>query len=445
MASIPPEVFTATAVELNQRLVRKDFTAVELTRAFLDRMESQGRRTLALVLKDHAHQRARDVDRELKRDRIRGPLQGVPFCVEDSLSVARHPTTWGSRIFAGQVFDSNAAVVERLGKSGAVLAAKTNARELGGAGRLMPGNSCAAAKAVAEGLAPYALGVEAGGSLLVPAGDQRLCILKPTYGLVSRFGAVPVSWTLDRIAIIARSAEDCGQILHVLAGGDDRDAGSSGKSFHYALPYVPPVSSFRIGFVPSEFSEPQAAPLRAVLDLLKASGATLVEVRLPDLPYEQAARTLQAAESSAAFADIIGSGTVDSLADPGQAEGLRAGLEVTAVQYLTAGRVRRQVQEAMNQLLGPLDLLITPAYSGHRENPPGGGGASTPGRSGGMTPHIAATDLAGLPVLALPGPRGVPSVPSISLIAKANNENVLLQAAHHLQSQTDWHRNRSLP
>lgn len=440
MASIPPEVFHATAVELNQRLVKKDFSAVELARAFLARMESQRGGTVALLLKDQAHRQARDVDRELKRDRTRGPLQGVPFCVEDSLSVAGHPTTWGSTIFAKQVFDTNAAVVDRLGKTGAVLAAKATGRELGGAGRLTPGKSCAAAEVVANGVAPYALGVEAGGSLLVPASAHRLNILKPTYGLVSRFGAVPVSWTLDRVAIIARSAEDCGHILHATAGGDDRDAGSSGKSFHYALQYVPPVSSFRIGFAPSDFEGSATAPLRAMLDLLKRAGATLVEVKVPEFPFESAARTMQAAESSAAFADLIASGTVERLADPHQIAGLRAGLELSAVQYLTATRVRRQIHEAMSALLAPLDLLITPAHPGEHEAAPEGGGSSTTAGPRGMTAQMAAADLAGLPVLAIPGPRGAHAIQCICMIAKANGENTILQAAHQIQSQEDWHR-----
>ncbi len=442
MASIPPEVFFATAVELNQRLVRKDFSAVELARAFNDRMEAQGRRTLALILKGAAHQRARDVDRELKRGRTRGPLQGVPFSVEDSLSVAGLPTTWGTSIFAGQVFDSNAAIVERLGKAGAVLSAKAAARELGGAGNLTPGPTCPAAEAVVNGLTPYALGVEAGGSLLVPASSQRLTVLKPTYGLVSRYGAAPVSWTVDRVGIIARSAEDCGHILHAVAGGDDRDSGSSGKTFHFAPQYEKPVSEMKIGFSPQDFATPPAAPLRAILDLLKQAGATLVEVRLPDLPFGPAHRTILAAESSAAFADLISSGSVDRLSDRSQAEGLRAGLELSAVQYLTATRVRRQIQSAMLELLAPLDLLITPMQSALRGEMQGDGGASTPGRSPGLSSHIAAADLAGLPVLAFPGPRGDNAVHSICLIAKANCENALLQAAHHAQSQADWHRQR---
>ncbi|WP_321476586.1 amidase [uncultured Paludibaculum sp.] len=440
MAELPTDVFLSTAVELNRRLIQKEFSAVQLAKAFAERMETLGPRFGALSLQDAAHHKARDVDRELKRDRTRGPLQGVPYAVDDLLSVSGRPSTWGTKLFAGQVFDYNAAVVDRLGKSGAVLAAKLSARELGGAGRLAPPATSPAASAVAAGLVPYALSVECAGSMMIPAAAHHVTLLKPTYGLVSRFGAMPLAWTLDRIAITARSAEDCGHVLHAVAGGDERDAGSSGKSFHFALQYEKPVAAMRIGFAPSDFVAPPVAALRAVLDLLKQAGATLVEAHLPEFPYQSAARTILAAESACTFADLVSSGAVEQMADRQQKDGLRAGLEIPAVQYLTAMRVRRLVQHAMGGLLAPLDLLIVPTDPAAPAGKPDEGRSSTARPHWGFSDHLPAVDLAGLPALVIPGPGADGTAGSICLIAKAQCENALLQVGEYLQTRSDWHK-----
>ena len=208
---------------------------MELVRAFAERLEQLGPRynALALPLTEAAIRRARDVDKDLKRERYRGPLQGIPYGAKDLLSYAGHPTTWGARPYAAQVFDYNATVIEKLEKTGAVLIGKLAMVELAGGGgyrsaaaslfgpglnpwdrtRWSGGSSSGSGSAVAAGLVPFAIGSETSGSILTPAAFCGVTGLRPTYGLVSRHGAMALSWTLDKLGPMCRSAEDCGLVL----------------------------------------------------------------------------------------------------------------------------------------------------------------------------------------------------------------------------------------
>src|SRR6266852_3811497 len=244
------ELYFASIGEISARLRAKEFSAVELTRAFCDRLERIGPRynALALSLREAAIRQARDVDDELKRGRVRGALQGIPYGVKDLLAVAGHPTTWGARPYAAQVFQEDAFVVERLNKAGAILIGKLAMVELAGGGgyrfaaasftgpglnpwdrsRWSGGSSSGSAAATAAGLVAFALGSETSGSIITPAAFCGVTGLRPTYGLVSRRGAMALSWTLDKIGPLCRSAEDCAHVLETIAGNDSQDPGSAG-------------------------------------------------------------------------------------------------------------------------------------------------------------------------------------------------------------------------
>ena len=205
MANVP-DVFFNTIGELSARLRAREFSAVELTRAFCDRLERIGPRynALALSLREQAIRQARDVDDELKRGRFRGPLQGIPYGVKDLLAVKGHPTTWGAKPFAGQVFDENARVIQKLEKAGAILVGKLAMVELAGGGgyrfasasltgpglnpwdrtRWSGGSSSGSAAATAAGLVTFALGSETSGSIVTPSAFCGVTGLRPTYGLV---------------------------------------------------------------------------------------------------------------------------------------------------------------------------------------------------------------------------------------------------------------------
>ncbi len=472
MAEFGDDVFFATIGELRARLVAREFSAVELARAFCDRLEKLGPRynALALLLREPAMAQARKVDDQLKRGRVRGPLQGVPCGVKDLLAVAGHPTTWGAKPFAAQVFDYAATVVRKLEGAGAVLIGKLAMVELAGGGgyryasasltgpglnpwdpsRWSGGSSSGSGAAVAAGLVLFAIGSETWGSILTPAAYCGVTGLRPTYGLVSRYGAMALSWTMDKIGPMCRSAEDCGFVLQVIAGGDSKDPGSAGKSFYYAPQFARPFKDLRVGFAPVDFEEwadPDARPefLRA-LDVIRGLGVQVKETSLPEYPYGAVAGLIIDAEGSSVFEPLIQSGKVEELADQKQIAGLKAGLGIAAKDYLRAMRIRRMIQKDLWKLFADFDVLVSPSRFGPATK------VSEPldrRRSDRPTPNArglsdlgAAGNLAGLPALSLPCgfARGLPV--AIQLVGRPYSENTLLAIGREFQNRTDWHRRR---
>ena len=471
-AEFNDDIFFATIGELNTRLKAKEFSAVELVRAFARRLEQLGPRynALALPLTEVAIRRAQEVDKELKREHYRGVLQGIPFGAKDLLSFAGHPTTWGARPYAAQVSDETATVLQKLDKTGAVLIGKLAMVELAGGGgyrfaaasmfgpglnpwdrsRWSGGSSSGSASAVAAGLVPFALGSETSGSILTPAAFCGVTGLRPTYGLVSRHGAMALSWTMDKIGPLCRSAEDCGFVLAVIAGGDSADPGSAHKSFYYSPQYARPVKSLRIGYAPvdfAEWAEPVARPaFEQALAVIRETGATLVETKLPDLPYGPLTGTIISAEGSSVFEPLITSGKVQELADAKQIAGLKAGLEISANDYLKAMRIRTLVQQKIRRLFADVDVLVSPSRFGPAskvtepldKHAPG---QSTP-KDAGLSALIPAGNLAGLPALSLPCgfADGLPV--AIQVVGPAFSENLLLALGKDFQTRTDWHHKR---
>ncbi|MGH9663250.1 MAG: amidase, partial [Bryobacteraceae bacterium] len=472
------DIFFATIPEINAGLVAREFSARELTRAFSDRLEKIGPRynALALSLRDSALRQARAIDDDLKRDRKRGPLQGIPCGVKDLLSVAHQPTTWGAPPYAGQVFDFDATAVRRLDRANAVLLGKLAMVELAGGpsyafanasltgaglnpwdrSRWSGGSSSGSGIAVSAGLAVFALGSETSGSILTPSAFCGVTGLRPTYGLVSRYGAMALSWTMDKIGPLAHSAEDCGLVLQAISGGDGKDPGSAGKSFYYAPQYVKQLPEIVVGYSPADFSDLAHAPARPGLqqafEAVKSLGVKIREVTLPAFPYGDLAGTVISAEGSAVFEPLIQSGKVDELVDKHQIAGLRAGLSISAATYLKAMRIRSLVQTAFRQLFGDIDVLLAPTLyrtapkvseplSGAARDRPASGGqsAETPRGLSGLIP---AGNLAGLPALSLPCgfADGLPI--AISFCGRPFSENVLLRLGGEFQARTNWHRRR---
>src|SRR5437667_6130924 len=253
MADFTEDLFFSTIPEWNAKLKSKEISAVELARAFSARLEKLGPRynALALPLSERAIKKAKEVDGDLKRDRLRSPLMGIPFGAKDLLSLAGVPTAWGAKPYAEQVFDYDSTVLKKLDKAGAVLIGKLSMVQLAGVPsyryaaasltgpginpwdrtRWSGGSSSGSGSAVAAGLVPFAIGSETSGSILTPAAFCGITGLRPTYGLVSRYGAMALSWTLDKIGPLCHSAEDCGLVLHEIAGADPEDPTSAGRSF----------------------------------------------------------------------------------------------------------------------------------------------------------------------------------------------------------------------
>lgn len=464
--SFTDDIFFGSITEISAALRKKEFSTVELTHAFCDRLEKLGPRynALALSMRSSALKKAKDVDRDFKLDRVRSPLQGIPYGAKDLLAVKGKPTTWGAKPYATQVFDEDAQVIELLDKGGAILIGKLSMVELAGGGgyrfpsasltgpglnpwdrtRWSGGSSSGPGSATAAGLVTFSIGSETSGSILTPSAYCGITGLRPTYGLVSRRGAMALSWTLDKIGPMCRSAEDCALVLSVIAGNDYEDPGSAGKPFHYAPQYARKPDEITIGYAPADFDG--LPGFQEALKLVKSLGMSMKEIEIPDFPYGALVSTIIAAEAASIFEDLIRSGKVDELADHRQAQGLKTGLDLTAVEYLRAMRVRALVQQAFKDLFFNVDFLLAPTRPtiASKVTDPLDRGATpaTPPISRGLNGLIPAGNLAGLPALSLPCgfASGMPI--AISIVGRPFYENQLVAIGKDFQSHTDWHRRR---
>ncbi|MBV8865793.1 MAG: amidase [Acidobacteriaceae bacterium] len=459
----------ATITDLNAALRAREVSSLELTKIFGKRLEKLGPdyNALACGLVKQGKRQAKDADSEFKRERFRGPLQGIPYAVKDLIAVTKHPTTWGAKPFADQVFEEDATVVQRLNGQTAVLIGKLSMVELAGGGGyssaaaslqgpgLNPwnkmywsgGSSSGSGAAVAAGLVPYALGSETSGSILTPASYCGVSGLRPTYGLVSRHGAMPLSWTLDKIGVLARSADDCGWVLRTIAGRDDNDPASARKSFYYAPQYYERFEDTKVGYAGIDFTEWPDEPLRPAfqnaLSVFKSIGGNMVESKLPEFPYGAVIGTIIDSEGASVFEQLIRSGRVDQLADQGQIDGLKASLTYSAVDYLKAMRLRTQIQGAFRDLFADVDLLLSPTHFSPPERADQPFDETEPKRpqqrgvGGGLIP---ASNLCGLPAITIPCGfvNGLPI--GLQIVGGPFSENRILAFAREFQNRTNFHK-----
>lgn len=459
----------ATITELSAALRNRDISSAELITFFGERLETFGPQynALALSLRKEAHKAAKDADWDLKRERFRGLLQGIPYAVKDLIAVANYPTTWGAKPFRDQVFDYDATVISRLNKARAILIGKLSMIELAGGGGyssasasiqgpgLNPwnkmywcgGSSSGSGAAVAAGLVPYALGSETSGSIMTPASFCGISGLRPTYGLVSRHGAMALSWTLDKLGVLARCAEDCGFVLHAIAGSDDADSGSARKSFHYTPQYYRKVSDFKIGYAEIDFTEWPDEPLRPAfvnaLSTVRSMGAQMIETKLPDFPYRPVIGAIIDSEAASIFEPLIRSGRVDQLSDLSQIDGLKASLNYSALDYLKAMRVRTQIQAAFRELLTDVELLIAPTnFSAppRSDQPFDETEPKRPDQKGVGAGLVPASNLCGMPGLSIPCGfvNGLPI--GLQIVGPPFSENKILAFGKEFQHRTDFHK-----
>jgi aspartyl-tRNA(Asn)/glutamyl-tRNA(Gln) amidotransferase subunit A len=460
----------ATIAELRTALQQREISSKELTKYFLKRVKTYGKsyNAVACTVDKRAHRSADDADFDFKLDRVRGAvLKGIPYGAKDLLAVADYPTTWGAAPFAEQKFDEDAAVISKLDNSGAVLIAKLSMIELAGGGGYSSasaslqgpcknpwnpsywagGSSSGSAAAVAAGLVPFALGSETSGSIMTPASYCGVSGLRPTYGLVSRRGAMALSWTLDKIGVLARSADDCGLVLREIAGGDSDDPSSAQKNFRYAPNYYRAVEDLRIGYAEidwAEWPDEQLRPAYAMaLATVKSLGAKMVETKLPDFPYGLVIGTIIDAEAASIFEPFIRGGTVDQLADQAQIAGLKAALNYLATDYLKAMRIRRQVMNALRGLLLDVDVLVAPTHFSppdRADQPFDETQPVRPQRKGVGAGLVQASNLAGLPAISIPCGfvDGLPI--GLQIVGQKFDENAILAIARAFQARTGFHK-----
>jgi aspartyl-tRNA(Asn)/glutamyl-tRNA(Gln) amidotransferase subunit A len=451
---------------LATRIRSRKLSPIELTEGCLDRLQRIGPRYNAVVtlMRDSAMREARAADREIRAGKFRGPLHGIPCGVKDLLATKDAPTTWGAAPYRHQMFSEDAAVITRLREAGAIVVAKLAMVELaGGMGYnhadasftgpgLTPwntrfwsgGSSSGPAAAVAAGLVPFAIGSETSGSILTPAAFSGVTGLRPTYGLVSRHGAMALCWTLDKLGPMGRTADDCALVLVAIAGQDPADPSTVSRSFDYAEPAV--LARRPRLAVPKGVTE-KVQP--AVRENFEASVALLAEVaevtrdvEWPDFPWGPAVSAIVGAEGASAFLDLIESGRVNELKCPRDRHGGYAGTLIPAVDYLQAMRLRAPMKRAVAALFETFDAVVSPtrasvAYPADQnfEN-------VYPGIGGGP-PTIAAGNLCGLPALAVPngfGENGLPT--SLSFLGPAFSERGLVALGNAFQARTDWHTRR---
>jgi aspartyl-tRNA(Asn)/glutamyl-tRNA(Gln) amidotransferase subunit A len=467
------ETLYAPVSELSAQIRGRRLSPVELTEAYLQRLETTGKRlnAVAYVMRETALREARQAEDEIRRGRYRGPLHGVPYGVKDLCATREAPTTWGATPYKGQRFDYDATVVTRLREAGAVLVAKLAMIELAGGmgynqadaswtgacrtpwntGFWSGGSSSGPGAATASGCVAFSIGSETSGSIITPAAFCGVSGLRPTYGAVSRHGAMALSWTLDKLGPMCRSALDAGLVLAAVAGQDPLDPTTRASG---ALPRYSPAGQLlnprrtrrrlRVGVLKDSYEKAQPevnANFLASLEVLRRFADVEMDVKLPDFPYGPSVGTIVDAEGASAFRDLIESGRVAELASPeGRVGGYAASL-VTAVDYLHAMRLRAPMRRAWAEMFRKVDVLAAPSRSTvsypvdrtfDKAYP--GIGASSP---------IGASNLVGVPAISVPNGFGQSGLPTgIQLVGPAWGERELLELAVAYQSATDWHKRR---
>lgn len=437
------EVAFWPVTRLSELIRSRQVSSVELTRMYLDRLKAHGPRLECVVTltEELALRQARRCDEDLAQGRWRGPLHGIPWGAKDLLAARGYPTTWGARPFQGQILDEDATVVRRLEEAGAVLVAKLTLGALamgddwfGGRTRNpwnpdqgSSGSSAGSAAAVAAGLVGFAIGSETLGSIVSPATRCGATGLRPTYGRVSRAGAMALSWTMDKLGPLCRSAEDCALVLEAIQGADGLDPTARDVPFNWDAEEE--LATLRVGYFRSAFEADRQGRAfdAAVLDVLRGQGVELVPVSLPDHYPLSALRIILSAEAGAAFDDLTRSGRDDLLVR--QTAGswpntFRTARMIPAVEYLQASRIRTMVMGALDAALEGIDVFVTPSY---------GGGAND-----GV---LFMTNLTGHPAVVVPNGFTEEGTPvSISFVGRLWADAACVRLAKAYQDVTDFHR-----
>ncbi|OKL38972.1 amidase [Pontibacter flavimaris] len=423
-----------TIPQLAELVRTQQITSEELTTFFLDRLKKYGPTLEAVttLTEELALQQARQADREIKAGKYKGMLHGIPFGVKDLLATRKYKTTWGATPYKDQLIDEDATVVQRLQDAGGVLVAKLTLGALamgdvwyGGKTRSpwdiskgSSGSSAGSAAAVAAGLLPYAIGTETLGSIVSPSTATGTTGLRPTYGRVSRHGAMALSWSMDKIGPIARSAEDCAIVFNAIYGPDGKDQSVYDVPFNYNQSINP--KKLRVGYLKDDFAKDYGFKQndQAALDALQQAGVELVPLSLPDLPASDLLLTISV-EGAAAFDELTRSGR-DSLLVAQHKNAwpniFRTARFIPAVEYLQAQRVRTLLVQQMEEKLQEVDVYISPSFA---------------------SSNLVVTNLTGHPCVVVPTgfqKNGMPT--TITFMGKLFGEAELLRFAQFYQSIT---------
>ncbi len=454
---VSEEKLFGTIAELGEGLRNGEYTATELTKAYLDRLERIGPNLNAVVtvMRDRALETAAERDAELTAGNDRGPLHGIPYGAKDLLAAEGAPTTWGAAPYRNRVFDYDATVVNRLEEAGAVLVAKLAMVELAGAfgynqadasftgptrnpwntSAWTCGSSSGPGAAVPAGLVGFAVGSETWGSIICPSSFSGVSGFRPTYGRVSRYGAMTLSYTMDELGPLCRSAHGCEAVLRAIAGPDPKDDTAVERPLGDGLDSTTDLNLAVLAGAGEKEQRGVRENYHRSLDELREF-ASIEEISLPDLPYSSVTGIVIDAESAAAFETLVESGDVAELEAPSSQLGGYSQQVVLAKDYVKAMRIRTKIQEQVDEALSPYDAVVTPTRQ-TVANP-----IDTPlgeyfGQFGG--PSISATaNVAGLPGVTVPNGFGERDLPTgLAFTGRAFSDVSILQIAHEYQSRTN--------
>ena len=441
--------------KLAELIRSRQVTSLELTEMYLSRLKRFDPllECVASYTEELAIKQAKRADDEIARGRYRGPLHGIPWGAKDLLAARGYPTQWGAAPYKGQQLDVDATVVQRLEEAGAVLIAKMTLGALangdvwyGGVTKNpwdtsegSSGSSAGSGAAVAAGLVGFAIGTETMGSIVSPSTRCGVSGLRPTYGRVSRYGAMALCWSLDKIGPMCRSVEDCALVFSAIYGPDGRDMTLSPEPFHWD-PALDP-HSLRIAYVASAFEAADTGEIdahhrqqgeelqrvnqvnsAAVLDVMRAQGFELTPIELPDVDLS-GLWIILAAEAAAAFDQITRDGSVDAMKRQDNSAWpnvFRAARFIPAVEYINANRVRTRLMQDLARVMSEVDVYISPSYGGN---------------------SLGMTNLTGHPTVVVPNgftDKGNPT--SITFVGGLNMEAETLAVAKAYQDATNWHQ-----
>jgi Asp-tRNA(Asn)/Glu-tRNA(Gln) amidotransferase A subunit family amidase len=430
----------ASVTDLAALLRTRALSSVALTEMYLTRLERLDPQLhcVTALTRERALRQARAADAEIAAGRYRGPLHGIPWGAKDLLAVQGYPTTWGTAPFQTQRFETDATVVERLDRAGAVLIAKLTLGELamgdrwyGGMTRNpwkldqgASGSSAGPGSATAAGCVGFSIGSETLGSISSPSTRNGVTGLRPTFGRVPRTGAMALSWSMDKLGPMCRTVEDCAVVFAAIHGPDQRDQTVHAAPFNWDGNAS--LRGLKVGYVKSAFDLPlERRPTKpfddAALAELRTLGIDLIPVELPTFDYD-AMRIILTAEAGAAFDELTRSGRVREMAQQGAGSWpntFRTARLIPAVDYLNANRVRTQAIEAWDRLMQSVDVIVTPTNAGAQ---------------------LTATNLTGHPAVIVPhGFREDGTPVSLTFLGRLFGEEAMLRVAHAYQRATGHH------
>ncbi len=430
-----------SVAQLSELVRTKKVSPVELTKMYLARLKKYSPKLLNVITltEELALQQAANAEAEIKRGKYRGALHGIPCGVKDLFATKGIPTTWGAEPYRNQVIDYDSTVVERLREAGAILLAKLSMGALAQGGRWFggmtrnpwepeetrqgsSGSSAGSASATSAGLVGFSIGTETLGSIVSPSSRCGVAGLRPTYGRVSRYGAMALCWTMDKVGPICRSIEDCALVLDAIYGADGRDETSLDVPFNWTPDTN--ISKLKIGYLKTEFEtgtdEPRKKMYAEALDALRSAGAKLEPLELPKFSTDSL-RIILNAEAATAFDDLTRDGGVNQLSGQAPSDwpnSFRSARFIPAVEYLRAQRARTLLMREMDSLMQNWDAFVSPA----------------PGSA-----SLLITNLTGHPQAVLPC-GFINNLPqAIMFTGKLYDEVTPMQIALAYEKATKWH------